>query len=186
MSEPASDEATYEDLLRVPPNKVAEIVNGRLRTHPRPGPRHARASASLGGELFQPFDKGSGGPGGWWIFDGPELHLGPHVLMPNLAGWRRERMPVLPDTAWFELAPDWVREILSSSAARLDRAEKMPIYLQAGVSHAWLVDPEIHVLEAYENRQAHWIQVGVYKNDDPLSVAPFDAIEFGLDTLWVE
>ena len=185
MSAPVHKEATYEDLLRVPPNKVAEIVNGRLHTHPRPGPRHAGASSRLGVHLGGPFDLGSGGPGGWWILDEPELHLGPHVLVPDLAGWRRERMPVLPDTAWFETAPDWVCEILSSSTARLDRAEKMPIYLEAGVSHAWLVDPEIHVLEAYEARQAHWIQIGVYKNDDPISVTPFDAIEFGLDTLWV-
>ncbi|CAD7845397.1 MAG: hypothetical protein [Olavius algarvensis Gamma 1 endosymbiont] len=108
MAEPAERQATYEDLLRVPAHLVAEIVNGRLVTHPRPAPRHLRASSSLGGELNGPFDKGRGGPGWWWILDEPELHLGPHVLVPDLAGWRRTRMPGLLETTWFELAPDAV------------------------------------------------------------------------------
>jgi hypothetical protein len=98
--------ATYQDVLDAPPHMVAEIVRGALRLHPRPAPRHARAASVLGGEFVGPFDQGRGGPGGWWIFDEPELHLGPDVLVPDLAGWRRERMPSLPETAWFELAPD--------------------------------------------------------------------------------
>jgi Uma2 family endonuclease len=128
MSEPVARRATYEDLLQVPEHLVAEIIHGQLVTHPRPAPRHARASSSLGDELVSPFDKGRGGPGGWWILDEPELHLGAHVLVPDLAGWRRERMRSLPDTAWFELAPDWVCEVLSPGTARLDRVEKLPIY----------------------------------------------------------
>ena len=100
--------ATYEDLMQVPAHLVAEILDGRLVTHPRPGPRHALAYSSLGDELVGPYHKGRGGPGGWWILDEPELHLGPDVLVPDLAGWRREHMPELPDSAWFETPPDWV------------------------------------------------------------------------------
>lgn len=115
MSEAVTKRATYEDVLQAPPNLVAEIINGRLQTHPRPAPRHAVAASSLGGELVNPFQQGRGGPGGWWILGEPELHLGEHVLVPDLAGWRRERMPRIPETAWLELPPDCVCEILSPS-----------------------------------------------------------------------
>ncbi|MDN5937401.1 MAG: Uma2 family endonuclease [Salinisphaera sp.] len=186
MTETAQRPATYEDLLAVPARLVAEIVNGRLETHPRPAPKHARASSSLGDELLSPYDKGRGGPGGWWILDEPELHLGGHVLVPDLAGWRRERMPSLPDTAWFELAPDWVCEVLSPRTARIDRAEKLPIYAELAVRHAWLIDPDIRTLEAYENRDGHWLLLGTLEEDNPVSVAPFDAISFDLSALWAD
>lgn len=139
MAEPAERQATYEDLLGVPAHFVAEIVNGRLVTHPRPAPRHLRASSSLGGTLDGPFDKGRGGPGGWWILDEPELHLGPHVLVPDLAGWRRTRLPALPEAAWFELAPDWVCEVLSPGTAADDRAEKLPIYAEYDTENLSLI-----------------------------------------------
>ncbi|MDR2154115.1 MAG: Uma2 family endonuclease, partial [Burkholderiaceae bacterium] len=113
--------ATYEDLCALPPNRVGEIVRGVLYSHPRPASRHARSSSVLGGKLYPRFDEGDGGPGGWWILDEPELHLGDDVLVPDLGGWRRERMPVFPDVAWFDLAPDWICEVLSPSTARLDR-----------------------------------------------------------------
>ena len=101
--------ATYRDVLEAPPHMVAEIVSGTLHTHPRPAPRHARASSALGAKIGDPFDYG-GGPGGWWILDEPELHLADDILVPDIAGWRRERMPDFPDTAFFTLAPDWVCE----------------------------------------------------------------------------
>src|SRR5262249_42209165 len=133
MATPANKLASYDDLLALPENRIGEIVHGVLHSHPRPAPRHVRSSSILGGELTSPYDKGQGAPGGWWILDEPECRLGPHVLVPDLAGWRRERMPSLPDIAWFELALDWVCEVLSPGTARLDRVQKMPIYAQAGV-----------------------------------------------------
>jgi Uma2 family endonuclease len=186
MSEPATRSATYEDLLQVPENLVAEIIHGQLVTHPRPAPRHAVASSSLGIEVGGPFDKGRSGPGGWWILDEPELHLGPHVLVPDLAGWRRERLPALPDTAWFELAPNWVCEVLSPSTARVDRVEKLPIYAAAGVRHAWLIDPDLRTLEAFENQDGRWLLLAARANDNPLQLPPFDAISFPLDALWAD
>jgi len=135
MAEPAQREATYENLMQVPPHLVAEILYGRLHTHPRPAPRHARSTSALTGKLFGPYDEGDGGPGGWWILDEPELHLGSEVLVPDLAGWRRERMPQLPETAWFELAPDWVCEVLSPSTAQTDRSLKLPLYAKHGIRH---------------------------------------------------
>ena len=186
MSEPATRSATYEDLLQVPENLVAEIIHGQLVTHPRPAPRHAVASSSLGIEVGGPFDKGRGGPGGWWILDEPELHLGPHVLVPDLAGWRRERLPALPETAWFEVAPDWICEVLSPSTARVDRVEKLPIYAAAGVRHAWLIDPDLRTLEAFENQDGRWLLLAARENDNPIQLPPFDAISFPLNALWAD
>jgi Uma2 family endonuclease len=170
----------------VPENLVAQIIHGQLVTHPRPAPRHAVASSSLGIELGGPFDKGRGGPGGWWILDEPELHLGPQVLVPDLAGWRRERMAALPETAWFDLAPDWVCEVLSPATARVDRVAKLPIYAAAGVRHAWLSDPDLRTLEAFENHDGRWLLLAARENDNSVQLPPFDAITFPLNALWAD
>ncbi len=98
--------ATYQDVLDAPPHKVAEIIDGTLYLNPRPAPLHAVAYGGIFKKLGTLFDDGGGGPGGWLIIGEPELHLGNDVLVPDLAGWRRSRMPTLPDTAYFALAPD--------------------------------------------------------------------------------
>jgi len=184
MGEPAAQPASYDDLIEVPEHLVAEIIHGVLYTHPRPAPKHALSSAAIGGKLFDPFGTGRGGPGGWWILDEPELHLGPQVLVPDLAGWRRERMPALPDTAWLDLAPDWVCEVLSPSTAKTDRTLKMPIYAHFGVAHLWVVDPQLWTLGAYRLAERHWVLDVTLKDDDPVRLAPFAAIEFPLSDLW--
>ena len=176
--------ATYQDVLDAPAHRVAEIVDGTLYTHPRPAPPHAVASSVLGGELGPPFHRGRGGPGGWWILDEPELHLGEDILVPDLAGWRRERMSDLPDTAYFPLAPDWVCEVLSASTRRLDLHGKRPVYAREGVGHLWLVDPADRALEAFELREGEWVLIASAKDDDPVSIRPFDAITFSLGDLW--
>ena len=186
MGLPASKPATYDDIRALPERLVGEIIHGVLHTHPRPAPRHARAYSSLGVELGGPFDRARNGPGGWWILDEPELHLDGHVLVPDLAGWKRTRMPRLPETAWFELAPDWICEILSPSTAKLDRAEKLPLYARCGVPHCWLVDPDLKTLEVFENRDGKWLLLAVLENDAGVSQPPFDAIEFSLASLWAE
>ena len=180
----AGRRATYQDVLDAPAHQVAEIVDGTLYTHPRPAPPHAVATSRLGGELAGPFDRGRAGPGGWWIIDEPELHLGEEVLVPDLAGWRRERMTALPDTAYFPLAPDWVCEVLSPSTRRLDLHGKRPVYAREGVGHLWLVDPADRTLEAFELREGQWVLIGTAKDDDPVRVRPFDAITFSLGDLW--
>ena len=184
MGEPALRPATYEDLLQVPEQLVAEILDGELYTQPRPAPKHAVAASGLGGELFRPFHKGAGGPGGWWIIDEPELHLNGDIMVPDLAGWRRERMPDLPETAWFELTPDWACEVLSPSTAQKDRVLKMPKYARYGVAHFWLIDPVVRTLEVYELRESRWMLLVTLKDDDSVKIAPFDAIEFSLGDLW--
>ena len=176
--------ATYQDVLDTPEHRVAEIVDGTLYTQPRPAPPHARASSVLGGKIGNPFDYDASGPGGWWIIDEPELHLGEDILVPDLAGWRRERMVELPDTAYFTLAPDWVCEVLSASTRRLDLHEKRPVYAREGIGHLWLIDPVDRTLEAFDLHEGQWLLIESAKDDDPVSIRPFDAITFSLADLW--
>jgi Uma2 family endonuclease len=153
MARAARRFATHDDLLKVPDHLVAEIVDGELFTNPRPALRHATASSALGMLLGPPFMFGKGGPGGWWILDEPELHLGRDVLVPDLAGWRKERMPEVPDEAWCDIAPDWICEVVSPATGRLDRVRKMPKYAEQLVSHLWLVDPAVRTVEVYRARR---------------------------------
>jgi Uma2 family endonuclease len=144
--------ATYQDVLDALENMVAELIEGALHLHPRPAPPHTRASSSLGVRIGGPFDSGPSGPGGWWILDEPELHFSSDVLVPDLAGWRRERMPALPGTAWFELAPDWVCEVPSPGTRKVDLTDKRRIKAAAGVAFLWFVDPLARTLEAFALR----------------------------------
>lgn len=177
--------ATYEDLLKVPEHLVAEIVDGELYTAPRPAMRHARASSVLGGELLRRFDRGDGGPGGWWLVDEPELHLGRDVLVPDIAGWRRETMPALPDAAWCDIAPDWICEVVSPATTGFDRAKKLPRYARNTVAHAWVVDPKAKTLEVYERRGDVFALVDAFTGNERVRAVPFDACELDLASLWL-
>ena len=181
---PAQRPAIYEDLLKVPDHLVAEILDGDLHTTPRPTPRHASASSRLGGSLGPPFDFGRGGPGGWRILDEPELHLGPDILVPDLAGWRRERLPMLPEEAYFSVPPDWICEVVSPSTALIDRTKKLRIYAREHVGHAWLVDPIARTLEVLRLENERWTIIATAAQTDTIRAEPFDAIEIELSLLW--
>lgn len=177
----------YEQLCALPEGVRGEIINGQLRTQPRPSGPHALATSRLGGDIEGPYGRGRGGPGGWWIIDEPEIHFvrDLEVEVPDIAGWRRERMPRLPDGHRFEVVPDWICEVLSPSTKSTDREEKMPIYARFGVQHAWLVDPKTRTLEAYRLSAGAWFPLGVFRDDDEVSVAPFEATVVRLLDLWV-
>jgi Uma2 family endonuclease len=185
MSDPAIRRATYEDLLGVADHLVAEVIDGALITSPRPAARHAWASSSLGGELHGPFMRGKGGPGGWIILDEPELHLQADILVPDLAGWRRERMVAVPEVA-FDVAPNWVCEVLSPLTAATDRAEKMPIYAREEVTNLWLVDPIARTLEAYRLEGKRWILLGTWRDNGKVRGEPFAEFELDLEGLWAK
>lgn len=176
--------ATYDDLLKVPDIFVAEILDGELYATPRPAPRHADASSGLGGVLRNPFDRGRGGPGGWRILAEPELHLAADIVVPDLAGWRRERLPALPQEAFFSLAPDWACEVLSPSTAAMDRVKKLRIYARERVAHVWLVDPIPRTLEGLRLDGDRWTIVSSFSGLAVLRAEPFDAIELDLSLLW--
>jgi len=184
MAEREKRPATYADLEAVPEHFVAEIIDGVLRTHPRPSPRHVVSANSLADELTSPFQKARGGPGGWVFAAEPELHLGSHVLVPDLAAWRRERLPSIPDTAYFVTVPDWACEVLSASTETRDRTVKMRIYAEQRLSHLWLVDPRQQLLEVFELRDERWVLLGAWSSEDTVRAPPFDAISFSLADLW--
>jgi Uma2 family endonuclease len=184
----AQRQATYEDLLKVPDILIAEIVDGELFTFPRPASPHARAASSIGQDV-SPFDRqsgGPGGPGGWWVLFEPELHLGADILVPDLAGWRRERMPVLEDVAYFELAPDWVCEVVSPSTARVDRMRKMPVYARERVGHLWIVHPGLQTLEVYRLEGQRWMVASSHVGAEGAHAEPFEAIELDMSRWWLE
>lgn len=184
MSERSKRPATYADLEAVSPNLVAEVIDGQLMTHPRPWPRHGAAAASLGDELTGPFQKKRGGPGGWIFFFEPEVKFGTDILVPDICTFRRERLPNLPDRNFFEIAPDWICEVLSGSTEKRDRTLRMRIYGRAGVGFMWLVDPRLQILEAFRNDGGHWIKIGDWNSADQVNAPPFDAIPFSLADLW--
>ena len=185
MADPAKRRATYADLLAAPEHLVAELILGELVTHPRPAVPHARAASRLGIDLGGPFDRGRGGPGGWVILDEPELHLHPDVLVPDLAGWRREKLPELPDGVAIETVPDWVCEVLSPSTAALDRTDKMTIYAREQVRHIWLVDPVLRTLEVFRLTSSKtYERTAAWHGDGAVRAEPFDAILLELSSLW--
>lgn len=181
---PLGRPATYDDLVTLPEHLVGEIVDGELWASPRPAPRHTRAHSSLNGIIGPPYDHGRGGPGGWWILTEPELHLDRDVLVPDVAGWRRERMPRLPQTAYFPLAPDWICEVISPSTALLDRAKKLRIYAREEVRHAWIVDPVARTFEVLRLEGASWVIAATHAGQDVVRADPFDAIDLELPLLW--
>jgi Uma2 family endonuclease len=180
--------ARYADIEALAPNLVGEIIAGVLYAHARPAGPHTRAASQLGGELAGPFDRGRGGPGGWIILDEPELHfpngVDQDVVVPDLAGWKRDRMPTIPSAAFITLAPDWICEVVSASTEAIDRGEKMPVYSRVGVKWAWLVDPEIKTLEVFQLDREAWRVVKTFHGDVKVRAQPFDAIELELAALW--
>lgn len=186
MAVPPKKPATYEDLFALPENVVGEIIEGELIVSPRPAFAHAHAAAVLGADLVGPFFRGKGGPGGWWILREIELHLDTDIVVPDLTGWRRTRLPKPPSPGepFMTLAPDWVCEILSPSTARVDRRLKLPVYARAQVATVWFIDPLLHTLEVLRWQRDGWLLVGTFSEDDHVRAGPFDAVELDLGGLW--
>jgi len=178
MAEAAHTETLYNAIERLPEGVVGEIIDGQLHTHPRPAGPHIRAAGSLYTEIAGPFDRGRNGPGGWQILPEPELHFRRNieVLVPDIAGWRRERLPEMPEDQRFEVVPDWVCEVLSPSTAGTDRDLKMRVYARYGVPYAWLVDPRDQRVEAYALETGAWRQIATTSSDDPIRAAPFTEV----------
>ena len=185
MAKPLRQPATYDDLLRVPDHLIAEIVEGELYGSPRPAGPHERAMGAVFKWIGLLFDDGEGGPGGWWIAVEPEVHIGADVFVPDVAGWKRERVPeYLGGTAW-EMAPDWVCEVLSPKTARLDRVVKLPRYAQHAIPWAWIVDPSMQTLEVYRLEQGRWVLISTHEGNDVIHAEPFGTVDFPLGRLWV-
>lgn len=179
--------ATYEDIQALPVGWVGEIVEDELVASPRPAMGHAHVSSRLCMLLGHPFSLGQGGPGGWWIVVEPELHLGRDILVPDLAGWRRERMPRLPSPRepFMTLAPDWVCEVLSPSTLAVDRGRKLPRYHREGVGHVWLLDPLARTLEVFRSDSSGWRLLAKHGGSEVVHAEPFEVLPLGLEALWL-
>lgn len=185
VTQSAPRRATYQDVIDAPEGMIAEIVDGALRLQPRPASWHQRAVFSLAGELDGPFQKArGGGVGGWWFAVEAELHLGDDVLVPDIAGWRRSRMPEYPDAPAFTIPPDWVCEVLSPSTRAYDRTTKRDRYAHHGVAFLWLVSTDARTLEAFALEGGRWVLAGAFGPGDSVAAPPFDAAPFPLDALW--
>jgi Uma2 family endonuclease len=184
MGQETKRPATYEDLLALPENMVGQLIDGELVAMPRPANPHGVASSVLGALLLTAFQVGRQSPGGWWIVDEPELHLGQDVLVPDIGGWRWERVPEMPTGPFFTLAPDWVCEVLSPSTEVLDRGRKRELYAREGVGHVWLVDPAARTLEVFQREGDTWVPLGTYSGEARVRAAPFEAVELELGALW--
>ena len=178
------ENATYEDLIKVPDIMVAELIEGELYAWPRPARSHARAASRLGMIIGPPYDLGQGGPGGWWIVVEPELHFGRNVLVPDLGGWKRDRVPEYPDAGKCEIAPDWACEILSPSTARVDRVKKLPIYARAEVPWVWIIDPVEQTLEVKKLTSGKYPDAALHGGDEKIHAEPFTEIEIDLAVIW--
>lgn len=187
MADVARKTATYDDLCSLPDNMVGEILDGELIATPRPAGGHVLVASVLGMNLGPPFQFGQGGgPGGWWILDEPEIHLGEHVLVPDLAGWRKETMPSLPKDQKFLIPPNWLCEVISPSTVRTDRIKKMRIYAEFGVPFLWLIDPDGRTLEVFSLESGRWTRVSAHAEDEKVRAVPFHDIEIELRNLWGE
>ncbi|MCP3139668.1 Uma2 family endonuclease [Pyxidicoccus xibeiensis] len=185
MGQETKRPATYEDLLALPDHVVGQLIDGELIVMPRPGSPHGIASYALGSRLYG-FQDSDEGPGGWWFIAEPELHFGKSVVIPDLAGWRWERMPEAPSGRYETLAPDWICEVLSPSTSSLDRGRKKDLYAREGVGHLWLVDPVSRTLEVLQRRGAEWVERGTYSGRERVRAEPFEALELPLGALWPE
>jgi Uma2 family endonuclease len=185
MAEAARKVATYEDVLDAPEHRIAQVLDGELVLRPRPARRHARVGTRLGAILDGPFDRGAGGPGGWFLLHEPELHLGSptQILVPDLAGWRLERVTFDGEGAFFDVAPDWVCEILSPGTARIDRGRKADVYAEQGVPFLWLADPDARHVEAFRIHEGSWLRIGLFADADA-RIPPFDAVPIDVPSLF--
>lgn len=177
--------ATIEDLNHLPPTWRGEVIEGTMYAFPRPSAPHQQAGNSVSEDLRIPFQRGRGGPGGWWILAEPGVRLqGTHEFSPDVAGWRRERLPTLPQKGPIRIAPDWICEVQSPSTRGYDIGIKRRFYASIGVSYIWYVDPFACTLQASRLQDGHWLELGAWRDNDKVRVEPFEAIELDLSAWW--
>jgi Uma2 family endonuclease len=186
MAAPAKQRASYSDLYGIPENMVGEIFDGELIVTPRPSYEHSHVEFALSSKLGPPFRFAEGGPGGWILLIEPEILLGADLLVPDMAGWRRERLQGTPRENWTSVAPDWVCEILSPRTARVDRVRKMPIYARHAVGHIWLIDPTLKTLEVFRLESGRWSLLASFADTDRVRAEPFHEVEIDLASLWMD
>ncbi|HEX3763053.1 MAG TPA: Uma2 family endonuclease [Kofleriaceae bacterium] len=184
-TKPGPRTPTLADLDALPPGIVGEIIDGVLYTMTKPRMRHQRTTRLIGGTIGAPFDDERDGPDGWWIVTEPGIEL-PNTpeISPDVAGWRRTRMPEMPNDEPIRMVPDWVCEILSKSTRRHDLLVKMPYYARVGVAYAWIMDLEARVLTAQRLESGRWVTIGTYSDETEARLEPFDVVPLDVRAWW--
>jgi Uma2 family endonuclease len=178
------EHATYEDLLRVPENMVAELIEGELYTWPRPRGTHGRAAANILTSINIRYGEGGGGIGGWWIIGEPEVHFREQIVVPDIGGWRVTRMPLPPSSHVFDIAPDWICEVLSPRTKRIDWSKKLALYGSNGVPRAWYVDVDERQLQVMQLVNGEWVIKHIHSGNDVVRAEPFPDAEIDLKWVW--
>lgn len=183
--QPVRKPPTLADLEALPLGVKGEIIEGVLYTMTRPRAVHQRTSTSIGGDLQGPFDKGRGGPGGWWILVEPGIEL-PNTpeIAPDVAGWRKERLLTLPADAAITVVPDWVCEILSPTTRRHNLLVKKPYYAKIGVRHLWMIDRDARTVTAHRLLDGLWVEIGVYGDETDARIDPFGEVALDVASWW--
>jgi Uma2 family endonuclease len=178
-----SFEELYAELRALPEGMTGEILEpGVLRTMSRPGKRHRQVAKRCERSLDR-FDENVGGAG-WWIEDEAEVRLpNGRLAVPDLSGWRIERVPELPDENPISILPDWCCEVISPTSARDDRAVKLPLYARSGVAWVWLIDPLIRLVEVFETAGGRPVLVETAQDEDIKALPPFNA-EIAVGPWW--
>jgi Uma2 family endonuclease len=177
--------ATRADLEALPPGVKGEIIDGELYVQPRPRPGHARALTTIASEIHGPYDFGRGGPGGWWILAEPGIEIpGSPEFSPDVAGWRRERLPALSDDEPLRIVPDWICEIHSPTTRGYDVLKKRPFYARIGVTWLWYVDLEARAVTVSRLVEGAWHEIGVHGEDERVRLEPFGDVELDLSLWW--
>lgn len=180
--------ATYADLEALPDGARAELLSGAIVTEPAPLPEHSNVQRRIGVDIGSPFQDrhGSGGPGGWWILLEVEVEVVPgEIVRPDVAGWRRERLPNPAAMRPIAVVPDWACEVISPTSGGRDRVYKRALYARAGVAHYWLIDPHARELLALELRDGVWVEIGAYDESATARVPPFAEVELEIGRLFL-
>ena len=182
--------ATIVDFLAIPEDRrFHELIAGEIVRKAMPSPRHGGAQAAMTAVLFPLYGRRPGGrrPGGWWFATEVEVQFSEHeVYRPDVAGWRRERLPQLPDTTPIELLPDWVCEILSPSNTSNDLVKKFRTYHASGIPHYWIVDPTNEILTVHRWTPDGYVTATTAQRGERVRAEPFDDVEWPIGILFGE
>lgn len=183
MLQPLKTRATYEDLCAVAEILIAELIDGDLYATARPPIPYVYTASVLARRIGSAVDFGHEDSRGWLVLNKPEIHLREDAIVPDMAAWRRERLPKkIPD--YFDFAPDWLCEVLAPNTEALDRTKKLAVYAREGVCYVWLVNPAIQTLEVLRLESQRWSLVAAYEGNACVRAEPFDDIELNLAGLW--
>jgi Uma2 family endonuclease len=175
----------YRRLLEEESGHV-ELIDGEVVVHAAPGMLHSFGASAVGSDIHQAYQRGRGGPGGWWVLIEVDIELRPRAqaYRPDISGWKRERVTRIPEERPVRIRPDWVCEVLSRSTASWDLGSKRDGYAAAEVPWYWVLDPEHRILTAYQLSEGGYRVAGTVTAQAPGNLPPFEAVQFDMTEIF--